>query len=65
MSLVRFEPTIPVFERAKMIHALDRAEIVIGRHYIMFQNSEFRLYFREPEFRGPVLKPVYLTILRI
>jgi hypothetical protein len=27
---VRFEPTIPVFERAKTIHALDREATVIG-----------------------------------
>jgi hypothetical protein len=25
-----FEPTIPVFERAKTVHALDRTAIVIG-----------------------------------
>jgi hypothetical protein len=30
MSCVEFEPTIRVFERAKMIHALDRAATVIG-----------------------------------
>jgi hypothetical protein len=28
--LVRFEPTIPVFERAKAVHALDDASTVIG-----------------------------------
>jgi hypothetical protein len=28
---VWFEPTIPAFERAKIVHALDRAAIVIGR----------------------------------
>jgi hypothetical protein len=27
---VGFEPTIPVFERAKTVHALDRAVTVIG-----------------------------------
>jgi hypothetical protein len=27
---VRFEPTIPAFERAKTVHALDRAATVIG-----------------------------------
>jgi hypothetical protein len=27
-----FEPMIPVFERAKKFHALDRAAIVIGIH---------------------------------
>jgi hypothetical protein len=29
MTPVGFEPTIPVFERAKTVHALDRAAIVI------------------------------------
>jgi hypothetical protein len=30
MPRVGFEPTIPVFERAKTVHALDRAAAVIG-----------------------------------
>jgi hypothetical protein len=30
MLRVGFKPTIPVFEWAKMVHALDRAAIVIG-----------------------------------
>jgi hypothetical protein len=30
MIRVGFEPTIPVFERAKTVHALDRAVTVIG-----------------------------------
>jgi hypothetical protein len=30
MSGVGFEPTIPVFERAKIFHALDSAATVIG-----------------------------------
>jgi hypothetical protein len=30
MLRVRFEPTIPVFEQAKTVHALDRAATVIG-----------------------------------
>jgi hypothetical protein len=29
---VSFEPTIPVFERAKIVHALDRAATVIDEH---------------------------------
>jgi hypothetical protein len=29
MPQVRFEPTIPVFERVKTVHALDRAATVI------------------------------------
>jgi hypothetical protein len=31
MPRVGFEPTIPVFERAKTVHVLDRAATVIGR----------------------------------
>jgi hypothetical protein len=31
VSLVGFEPMIPVFERAKTVRALDRAATVIGR----------------------------------
>jgi hypothetical protein len=30
MPQVGLEPTIPVFERAKTVHALDRAATVIG-----------------------------------
>jgi hypothetical protein len=30
MHLVAFEPTIPVFERTKTVHAFDRAATVIG-----------------------------------
>jgi hypothetical protein len=30
MPQVGFEPTIPVFERATTVHALDRATTVIG-----------------------------------
>jgi hypothetical protein len=30
MTQVEFEPTIPVYEQAKTVHALDRAATVIG-----------------------------------
>jgi hypothetical protein len=30
MSRVGFEPTTPVFEQAKTVHALDRAATVVG-----------------------------------
>jgi hypothetical protein len=30
MPRVEFEPTIPAFERVKAVHALDRADTVIG-----------------------------------
>jgi hypothetical protein len=33
MPRVGFEPTIPVFERAKTVHALDRAATVIGNAF--------------------------------
>jgi hypothetical protein len=33
MPEVRFEPTIPVFERTKTVHALDRAATVISMLY--------------------------------
>jgi hypothetical protein len=37
-----FEPTIPVFERAKTVHALDRVATVIGHVWYNFLdlNSE-------------------------
>jgi hypothetical protein len=31
MPWVEFEPTIPVFERTKTVHALDRAAAVIDK----------------------------------
>jgi hypothetical protein len=30
MPLLGFEPTIPLFERAKTVHALDRPATVVG-----------------------------------
>jgi hypothetical protein len=35
MPRVGFEPTILVFERAKTVHALDRAATVIGKTLII------------------------------
>jgi hypothetical protein len=37
MPQVRFEPTITVFERAKTVHALDRAATVIGTYYNLIE----------------------------
>jgi hypothetical protein len=38
---VGFEPTIPAFERAKIVHALDSAATVIGRQQAeVIQNHE-------------------------
>jgi hypothetical protein len=38
MPLVGFEPTIPVFERAKTVHALERAATVIDEWSVLQQN---------------------------
>jgi hypothetical protein len=40
MPQVGFEPTIPVFERAKTVHNLDRTAIVIGIRIIYFLNNK-------------------------
>jgi hypothetical protein len=49
MSWAGFEPMNPVFERAKMVHALDRAATVIGPQniykkqisvFIKYQNTD-------------------------
>jgi hypothetical protein len=37
-----FEPTIPVFERAKTVHALDRAATVIGISTVSFVSIFFK-----------------------
>jgi hypothetical protein len=39
---VAFEPTILVFERAKTVHALDGAAIVIGQEYIYLQWNQYK-----------------------
>jgi hypothetical protein len=52
-----FEPTIPVLERAKSVHALDRATIVIG--LLAFGKVFlFSLYTMLVPFRGEVLGPL-------
>jgi hypothetical protein len=38
MPLMGFEPTIPVFERSKIFHALDRAATMTGRLYMHINN---------------------------
>jgi hypothetical protein len=43
MPRVGFEPTISVFERAKMVHALDRAAILIHQLMIHKNNSVYGL----------------------
>jgi hypothetical protein len=43
MSPVEFEPTIPVYGRAKTVHALDRVNTVIGRIITCWTNLHFWL----------------------
>jgi hypothetical protein len=42
MPRVEFEPMIPVFEQAKMVHALDRAATVIDSLLMWYPVSTFR-----------------------
>jgi hypothetical protein len=42
---VGFEPTIPVFEWAKIVHALDRATTVIGLISVYRINILFKINF--------------------
>jgi hypothetical protein len=44
MPQVRFEPTIPVFQPAKTVHALDRAATVTG-HCVSTGNGGIALPF--------------------
>jgi hypothetical protein len=43
MPPVGLEPTIPVFERPKMVHALDRAATVAGHK----RNNDIKMVFRK------------------
>jgi hypothetical protein len=45
MPRVGFEPTIPVFERAKTVHALDRAVIVLGSSFFLCPNILLNILF--------------------
>jgi hypothetical protein len=50
-----FEPTIPAFEPAKTVHALDRATTVIGRIDIINKKSMEMIIFAM-NFIYPILK---------
>jgi hypothetical protein len=45
MPEVGFEPTIPVFERAKTVHALNCASIVIGLHRFTLMTLWYYYYY--------------------
>jgi hypothetical protein len=42
MPRVGFEPTTPVFERAKTVHALDRTVTVIGHFSTLLTLNKFK-----------------------
>jgi hypothetical protein len=56
--LVGFEPTIPVFEQEKTVHALDRADAVIGctrKYYLIssyVRGSTLRLHGKDQPVRS-------------
>jgi hypothetical protein len=53
MPWVGFEPTIPAFEPAKILHALDRAAIVIGKDF--YRDSKLKSDIRPIGARGGVV----------
>jgi hypothetical protein len=59
MPSVEFEPTISVFERAKTVHALNRAATMIC-HFTQYY-SKIQFYFKINSLFVPVT--VSLTIL--
>jgi hypothetical protein len=48
MSRAEFEPTIPVFDWAKTVHALDRPATVIDKINASCITIQFSAYRREP-----------------
>jgi hypothetical protein len=64
MPRVRFEPTIPVFERAKTVHALDRAATMIGSNdkYHKKMSKLYKDQFNEGDLTYDVLAE---TVFRI
>jgi hypothetical protein len=49
MPRVVFEPTIPEFEGAKAVHALNRAATVIGYTGHSSKYKSYNLYYKESE----------------
>jgi hypothetical protein len=45
MPCVGFEATIPAYERAKTVHALDRSATVTGKHRCTPQHNSSLTYF--------------------
>jgi hypothetical protein len=58
MPRVGFESTIPVFERAKTVHALNRATTVIGGVYTKDINLSAVLIELKGEIMGRLLNKI-------
>jgi hypothetical protein len=57
MPWVAFDPTVPVSERARTVHALDRSATVTGKLYIasynwILVNNEFERMWNEAVFKA-------------
>jgi hypothetical protein len=50
MPRVRFESTIPVFERVKTVHALDRAATVTGINYSIINAVTYSVVKQQAKF---------------
>jgi hypothetical protein len=59
MPSVGFEPTIPVFERAKTVHASDRAATVIGT----FNYSHIKKYTGHFPLGGVLSRIFFITVM--
>jgi hypothetical protein len=47
MPLVGFEPTFPLFERTKTVHALDSTVTVTGKYLTKGVNKQMEKYIRK------------------
>jgi hypothetical protein len=59
MPLVGFEPTIPVFKRAKTFHALDRAAAVTG-YYVHLPEANKSKCFMYQSISPAVTELIYV-----
>jgi hypothetical protein len=62
MSLVGFEPTIPVFEQAKAFHALDRAATVTG---LLSQHGPKILVYYPLSINASRIFSLFVSVIRI
>jgi hypothetical protein len=66
MPQVGFQPTIPVFERARTVHALDRASTAIGKDSLTsITLKQAHIYVCPPSFVKSDMKSILLLITQI